>query len=89
MQIIKKDGRVEEFDASKIITSINNAASESDIQLNSSDINIIVEDIEQKLLDLRGDKSTTSSYEVVGLITMVLKEDKFLDVLNTYIGYKK
>lgn len=89
MKIIKKDGRLEEFNGSKIVTSINNAASESDIILNNSDIKIIVKDIEDKLFSLRGEESPTSSYEVTGMIITVLRDDKFVNVLNSFIGFNK
>lgn len=87
MKIIKKDGRLEEFEGSKIVTSINNAAAESGALLNESDIKVIVEDIEARICKLRGDNSATSSYEVTGLIVTVLKDDRFINVLNSFINF--
>ena len=42
MNIIKKDGRIEEFKIEKLSTSLSNAASDLNFTLNKSDINIII-----------------------------------------------
>ena len=50
MEIIKKDGRLQEFDKKKIFTSLDNASKDVEgIALNESDIKILVEDICKKL----------------------------------------
>ena len=46
MMVIKKDGRLDEFNLQKIVTSILNATNSSKEMLNESDIKIIAGDIE-------------------------------------------
>lgn len=87
MKIIKKDGRLEEFNSRKIKTSIENSASEVGVILNESDLIILVRDIEEKLLKIREKELMTSSYEVIGLVFSILKRDGFKSVLKSYIEF--
>ena len=87
MKIIKKDGRVEEFNSKKIRTSVENSAKEVGITLNESDLIILVEDIEKKILQIREKELITSSYEVVGVVFSVLKRNGFKSVLKSYVEF--
>ena len=50
MKIIKKDGRIQEFDESKIYNSIRGASRDLDRStLNESDLNMLMVDIKEKL----------------------------------------
>lgn len=89
MKIIKKDGRIEEFNVKKIRTSIENAARDNESMLNESDLNIITSDIENTLLKIRKDTLITSSYEVIGVIFEILKRDGFNSVLKSYVEFGK
>lgn len=89
MKIVKRDGRLEEFDAKKIKISIENAANDSDTVLNESDLKILVSDVEKTLSNIRKDSLVTSSYEVVGVIFDVLKRDGFNKVLTSYVEFDK
>lgn len=84
MNIIKKDGRVQEFTKDKLKTSINNSAKDANFSLTESDLNLLVSDMYKKLLSIRvtGD---TSSYEVIGIVVNVLKENKFDQIVCAYI----
>ena len=78
MKIIKKDGRLQEFDKRKIFTSLYNASKDIDkVILNESDIKILVEDICNKLKRIRTDGSPSSSYEIRGVIIDILNKDGF------------
>ena len=55
MQVIKKDGRLQELEANKIKVSILNATSETKSLLNESDINVLVKDIIKAIEDLRSE----------------------------------
>lgn len=86
MKIIKKDGRIQEFDENKIFTSIDNASRDlKEITLNESDIKIIVDDIINTLNQTRKDGTPTSSYEIIGVVSDVLYKDGFSAVLKAYI----
>ncbi|MEN8078035.1 ATP cone domain-containing protein [Clostridioides difficile] len=89
MKVIKKDGRLQELDSSKIKTSILNATREKKALLNESDVKIIVEDVVNCIKDFRGEEYNTSSYEITGVIINILSRDGFDDVISSYIGYKK
>lgn len=89
MKIIKKDGRIEEFNVKKIRTSIENAARDNESMLNESDLKIITSDIENALLKIRKDTLITSSYEVIGVIFEILKRDGFNSVLKSYVEFGK
>ncbi|GAB6167832.1 hypothetical protein JCM1393_02920 [Clostridium carnis] len=89
MKVIKKDGRLQEFEAKKIFTSLENAARDSETILNESDLKILVEDIKRTLENTRKDLSATSSYEVVGVVFEILKRDGFNNVLRAYIEHDK
>ncbi len=87
MKIIKKDGRIQDFDESKIQTSINNASKDLDeMALNESDIKVIASDVVNTLKKLRKDDNT-SSYEVIGVITDVLVKDGFDILLKSFINF--
>lgn len=88
MKVIKKDGRIQEFNKEKIYTSIYNASKNSSSGiLNESDAKIIIEDIDKKLKSIRKDDELTSIYEIIGVIVSILKEDGFTELLKTYLGY--
>ena len=89
MRIIKKDGRLEEFNIKKVKTSIENAASDTETLLNESDLRILVSDVEKMLFNIRKDSLITSSYEVVGVIFNVLKRDGFSKILKAYVEFEK
>lgn len=88
MKIIKKDGRVQDFDVRKISTSINNAANDvSEMSLNESDIKLITDDCISRIKKMRKEDGVTSSYEIIGVIAEVLEEDGFNLVLKAYINH--
>lgn len=88
MKVIKKDGRIQEFNKDKIYISIYNASRNSSSGiLNESDAKIVIEDIDKKLKSIRKDDELTSIYEIIGVIVSVLKKDGFTELLKTYLGY--
>ena len=89
MNVMKKNGRIQNFDERKIKVSILNASSSGSSLLNESDIKIIVEDVTKLVEKLRGSEKNTSSYEIMGAIINILKRDGFDEVISSYIGYKK
>lgn len=88
MKVIKKDGRLQDFDEKKIRTSIENASRDiQGVSFNESDINIIVEDIKKKLMQIRRDESPSSTYEIIGVLTEVLSVDGFGVILESFIKH--
>ena len=89
MDVIKKDGRLQELDKEKIKISILNSSSSIEEMLNESDVNILVKDIVERLIHLRTGYGNTSSYEIIGAVIDVLKRDGFDRIISSYLGYKK
>ena len=89
MQVIKKDGRLQNLEPDKIKISILNATSTANHILNESDIKIIVKDIVKTIKEQRAGYGNTSSYEIIGVVLSVLKRDGFNDVISAYVGYEK
>ena len=89
MKVVKKDGRLQELDQSKIEVSILNATRGQKALLNESDARIISEDVIRCIKEFRGEEYNTSSYEITGVVISTLDRDGFDDVISSYVGYKK
>ncbi|MBE6049973.1 MAG: hypothetical protein E7214_04730 [Clostridium sp.] len=88
MNVIKKDGRIQEFDEKKInISLMSSTSSVNGGKLNESDISILVSDITRTINEIRKDGSSTSSYEVIGVVSSVLIRDGFKEILKSYLEY--
>lgn len=89
MKIIKKDGRLQEFDKNKIFISIENASRDTeDAMLNESDLKILVEDIVNKIYEIRNDETSSSSYEIIGVMVEILLRDGFNNVVKSFIEHE-
>jgi len=84
MKIIKKNGRIEEFDISKIKYSILNASNEIKQPLTDSDIKIIETEVLRILKILN--REETSSYEVFAIVLNILNNLGFNDVGKAYFN---
>lgn len=89
MKVVKKDGRLQELEQSKIEVSILNATGDERALLNESDAKIIAEDVVSCIKEFRGEEYNTSSYEIIGVVINILDRDGFDDVISSYVGYKK
>ena len=88
MKIIKKDGRLQDYDEKKIGTSIENASTDVlGISLNESDIRIVVKDVSNKLRRIREGDSLSSTYEIVGVLIEVLIESGFKAIVKPFIEH--
>jgi len=82
MQIIKKNGSLQDFDKAKLERTIT-AASDSILQrMNSSDASFLAEKVEEKINSIRADK--TSSFEIFAIVLYVLKSEGFAPVADSY-----
>lgn len=82
MKIIKKNGRIEEFDGSKIKRSVLNASSEINETLTDSDLKVIENEVLNTLKIIN--REETSSYEIFAIVLNVLKKLEFNDVGKAY-----
>ena len=87
MVIIKKDGRLENFDIDKLITSIKNAFSDCDKILNESDINYITKTFNSKFTNFikKNPDRIISSLEIKIFLFESLKECGFNDISKKYV----
>lgn len=85
IKVIKKDGRIEDFNDSKVMRSITNSADRVKIQFNKSDLDTICMDVEKKIKEIRKDGSPTSTYEVRSLVVELLIDIGFSKVANSYV----
>lgn len=82
MKIIKKNGRVEKFEINKIKSTVSKASDDVKQPLTEGDLTSICRAIENKLKSMNRD--LTSSYEVFGLIIIILKQEGFSKVADGY-----
>ena len=83
MEVIKKDGRREEFNIKKIRRSIASSASDCGIVLTESDLTNACNMIENTISS--GGKKETSSYEIFGVVVYKLQELKYSKVVQAYL----
>lgn len=82
MNIIKKNGRVEEFNISKIKHSILNVSNEINEPFTDADLKIVEREVLNVLKIINRDE--TSSYEIFAIVLHVLKKLHFNDVGKAY-----
>ena len=86
MKLMKKDGNIVDFNPSKIITSIENAADDIGISVTSSDIKLLSEDIINSLKLLSREANYTSSYEVRSLVVDTLIKNGHKNIAKSYMS---
>lgn len=84
MKLIKKSGKIVDFNPDKIKTSIENTADDIGICINSHEIEMIVKDIEEVLLNFLRDENPTSSYEVRSLVIDSLSKFGYKNMAKSY-----
>lgn len=89
MQIIKKDGTLEQYDEQKIINACNKAARRAMIKLSDEDYQIICNAVWNKLVE--NDLEDTEIYEMHNIVESVLEEFYPLvaKMYKEYRNYKK
>ncbi|SUY47997.1 anaerobic ribonucleoside-triphosphate reductase [Clostridium putrefaciens] len=85
MNVIKKNGRIEDFDEKKLGTSILNAALDANTNLTQGDINNLIKEICTEIKKLGNDR--TSSYELFALTITILKRQGFKNLAKEYVLY--
>lgn len=85
MKLMKKDGKIVDFNPSKIITSIENAADDIGISVTSRDIELLTQDITNSLKLLSREESYSSSYEIRSLVVDTLIKNGYKSIAKSYI----
>ena len=86
MKVIKRDGRIQNFDLSKIKTSIYRASDDADQPLNKSDIENLAKDIEINIKDLQKD---TVSFDIIQELVLAQLEKSGFNVLSKFYNLGK
>ena len=89
MQVIKKDGTIEEYNEQKIINACNKAAKRAMVSLSDEDYKIICNGVWDKLIE--NDLEETEIYEMHNIVEAVLEETYPLvaKMYKEYRNYKK
>lgn len=80
--VLKKLGNVESFDKEKIFHSIAQTSDSAGAKMNTSDVNIIVEDVLKKMKSIK--RNVYPTKEIRGYVEEALKEEGYKKVLETY-----
>lgn len=83
--VIKKDGRQQAFDASKISRSAILTANDMGLRMSEREGELIASDVTDRIIRLRGENGRTSSYEIRYLHALVLAEFGYKRVAHSYI----
>lgn len=85
--VIKKSGTIEQYNQDKILRSIKNAADEKGQQLNTSDLNVILEDIAKSMKDM--DRKVFRTDEIKEYVRRSLIDEGFSQIYDSYASYIK
>ena len=80
--VLKKLGSVESFDKEKIFHSIAQTSDSAGAKMNSSDVNIIVEDVLKKMKSIK--RNVYPTKEIRKYVEEALEEEGYKKVLETY-----
>ncbi|MCY6371770.1 ATP cone domain-containing protein [Clostridium ganghwense] len=82
MKVVKKDGRLQEFDINKIKTSIMRASDDLNEPLNTSDIDNIAHSIEDKIK--KYNRYSMEALEIHQIVVEELKNNGFQHIAKAY-----
>ena len=80
--VLKKLGSVESFDKEKIFHSIAQTSDSAGAKINTSDVNIIVEDVLKKMKSIK--RNVYPTKEIRGYVEEALREEGYKKVLEEY-----
>ena len=83
--VIKRSGNLEEYNSDKVTRSIKNAADRNDKQLNSSDIEILIEDVEKSMQEM--DRKVFRTDEIKEYVKNALVSEGYSQIYDSYVSY--
>ncbi|MDU0945927.1 MAG: ATP cone domain-containing protein [Anaerococcus obesiensis] len=87
LYVKKRNGKIELFDVDKILRSIKNAARDGNIDLNTSDISILKNDL-IKMVE-KNHKRIIPTAKIKEYVENILEKDGYKKVLESYKSYIK
>lgn len=83
--VIKRSGNIEEYSFDKLIRSIKNAADENKQQLNTSDIEILIEDVEKSMKERN--RKVFRTDEIKEYVKNALVNEGYSQIYDSYVHY--
>ncbi|MFA6941416.1 MAG: ATP cone domain-containing protein [Clostridiaceae bacterium] len=87
MNVIKKDGRIQELSISKIKLSLQKASDDINAPMTQSDIKNLIEDVDRKFKDIK--VKIISAAQIRDAVYNVLLDNGFNELAEYYKSYKK
>ncbi len=89
LRVLKRDGRMLDFQKINVKTSVANSAGDSGIQLTEKELELIAKTVEKTIKEVRGEDGVTSTYEIRGVVVRALKEMGYKNVAKDYYEGEK
>jgi len=89
LKVIKRDGRVIDFNEENIKTSIANSASDVDIQITKKELELIAHAVQKSIIKMRGIDGVTSTFEIRNVIVKELNEFGYKAIANDFTNQEK
>lgn len=83
--VIKRSGNLEKFNPDKITRSIKNAADSNKQQLNTSDIEILMQDVAKSMKELN--RKVFRTDEIKEFVKKALTEEGYSQIYDSYVSY--
>lgn len=87
MKVVKRDGRLTEFDSMKIISAIKKAAEDINYIISEETIEKLIQSIVKKIDELN--KQSITVEQLQNLVEDVLTDNGYREIKNVYSGYRK
>lgn len=85
LYVIKRSGNIEKFNPDKITRSIKNAADSNKQQINTSDIEILMQDVDKSMKELN--RKVFRTDEIKEFVKKSLTEEGYSQIYDSYVSY--
>lgn len=85
LYVIKRSGNIEKFNPDKITRSIKNAADSNKQQINTSDIEILMQDVNKSMKELN--RKVFRTDEIKEFVKKALTEEGYSQIYDSYVSY--
>lgn len=89
LKVVKRDGRIIDFQLDNIKTSVANSARDSEIQVTEKELDLISKSVEKTIKKVRGEDGITSTYEIRGVVVRVLKDMGYKNIAKDFYEGEK
>src|SRR5690554_5461823 len=89
LKVVKRDGRIVDFDPDRIKTSVANSARDSEIQITEKELKLIANSVEKTIKRVRGEEGITSTYEIRGVVVRSLKDMGYRNIAKDFYEHSK